>query len=435
MKRKTILVLTYCISPVRGSEYSVGWNYVKEMSLDNDLIVLYGAAGDHMGDVDEVEGSALCQDMPNVQFIAVRPNLIINILNTLNRKGVFVYTFYFAYKLWHKQAYEVAKKIVANQSIDLIHYLCPIGFREPGHLWEINKPYIWGPIGGVKNRPAKVMLQKNMRAGVKTVLYNIVNSLQFRFSDSVKSALMRSDLVLASTTETKQLIHDAHGLESVHLPENGITSEMLCNQRLVKVVPGECVNIIWIGSVDERKSLDILLTALSLVSSTNWHLYVVGHGPLIDKCLMLSKRLNLGDQITWVGRISRDAVNQYYEKSHLHAITSLSEANTTVIWEAMSFGIPTITLDHCGMHDTVCDRCGVRIPLVSLDDTVRSYAVNLERLISDSELIGELSKGVLDCSKMFSWGQRRKKWINYYDTAIENWSIRQKDLVIPRGNL
>jgi len=98
MKRKTILVLAYSISPVRGSEYSVGWNYVKEMSLTNDLIVLYGLAGDHMGDVSEVEDSVLCQNMPNVQFIAVRPSLITNFLNRLNRKGILVYTFYFAYK-------------------------------------------------------------------------------------------------------------------------------------------------------------------------------------------------------------------------------------------------------------------------------------------------------------------------------------------------
>ena len=425
MKRKSILVLAYSISPVRGSEYSVGWNYVKEMSLSNDLIVLYGLAGDHMGDVAEVDDAAICQSMHNVRFIAVQPTLIINLLNAFNRKGILVYTFYLAYRLWHKQAYEVARKIIENQSVDLIHYLCPIGFREPGYLWKLNRPYIWGPIGGVKNRPFKIMLQKNISSGVKAVLYNIVNSLQFRLSPRVKSALIRTDLLLASTSETKRLIHDVHGIESVHLPENAITSEMLCNQRLVKILPGECVNILWVGSIDERKSLDILLSALSLVKNFNWHLYVVGTGPLVEDCIVLSKRFDLGNKITWAGRVSRDAVNVYYGKSHLFAITSMSEANTTVIWEAMSFGIPTITLDHCGMHDTVCDKCGIRIQLVSLDDTIRSYAANLDQLISNPELITELSRGVLECSKRFSWEQRRVDWNNYYDTAIANWLNRQ----------
>jgi glycosyltransferase involved in cell wall biosynthesis len=425
MKRKSILVLAYSISPVRGSEYSVGWNYVKEMSQSNDLIVLYGLAGDHMGDVTEVEDTAICQNMPNVRFIAVQPTLIMNLLNALNRKGILVYTFYLAYRFWHKQAYKVARNIFENQPIDLIHYLCPIGFREPGFLWKINKPYIWGPIGGVKNRPVKFMLQKNISSGVKAILYNIVNSFQFRFSRRVKSALKRTDLLFASTTETKQLIHDMHGIESVHLPENAITSEMLCNQRLVKVLPDECVNILWVGTIEERKSLDILLSALSLVKNSNWHLYIVGTGPLVNKHFILSEHFGLGNKITWAGRVTRDAVNQYYQKSHLHAITSMAEGNPTTIWEAMSFGIPTITLDHCGMHDTVCNKCGVRIPLASLDVTVKSYAANLERLISDSELITELSRGVLECSKRFSWSQRGIDWNGYYEAAIAIWLSRQ----------
>lgn len=432
MKRKSILVLAYCISPIRGSEYSVGWNYVKEMSLSNDLVVLYGAAGNHMGDFTEIEESVLCQEMPNVQFVAVRPNLITNLLNAPNKKGILVYTFYFAYRLWHKQAYKAAKKIVANQSIDLIHYLGPIGYREPGHLWKINKPYIWGPIGGVRNRPVKVMLQKNMYVGLINVLRNMVNTLQFKFSPRVISALKRTDLLLSSTSETKRLVYDTHSIDSVHLPENAITSEMLSNQRVVEVSPGGHVNIIWVGGVDERKSLDILLTALSFVKAGNWHLYVVGSGPLTNNCIKLSDRFGFAKKVTWVGLVSRTEVCHYYRKSHLHAITSMSEGNPTVIWEAMSFGIPTITLDHCGMHDTVCEKCGVRAPLGSLDDTLRSYSEKMERLISNPELITELSRGVIECSKEYSWDRRRFDWAAFYDKAISKWHIKQEQVIQSR---
>ena len=424
MKRKTILVLAYSISPLRGSEYSVGWNYVKEMSLSNDLIVLYGAAGNHMGDFAEIEESVLCQEMPNVQFVAVRPNLITNLLNAPNKKGVLVYTFYFAYKLWHKQAYKAAKKIVANQSIDLIHYLGPIGYREPGHLWKINKPYIWGPIGGVRNRPVKIMLQKNIYAGLINVLRNVVNTLQFKFSLRVISALKRTDLLLASTSETKRLIYNTHFIDSAHLPENAITSEMLSNQRVIEVSPDGRVNIIWVGRVDERKALDIVLVALARVKNSNWHLYIVGTGPLVDKCMKISVRLGIDRKITWAGAVSRAEVNQYYAKSHLHAITSMSEGNPTVIWEAMSFGIPTITLDHCGMHDTVCEKCGVRSRIGSLNDTLRVYSENIERLISNPELITELSRGVVECSKKYTWDQRRFDWEAFYDKAISKWRIK-----------
>ena len=39
---KNILVLAYQLSPTKGSEYSVAWNYVTRMSKYNRLTVLYG---------------------------------------------------------------------------------------------------------------------------------------------------------------------------------------------------------------------------------------------------------------------------------------------------------------------------------------------------------------------------------------------------------
>jgi len=50
-----ILILAYLLSPSKGSEYSVAWNYVTHMSKKNNLTVLYGASGNQMGDCDEME--------------------------------------------------------------------------------------------------------------------------------------------------------------------------------------------------------------------------------------------------------------------------------------------------------------------------------------------------------------------------------------------
>lgn len=72
--RKNILVLAYAISPIRGSEFSVAWNYINEMSKDNDLVVLYGSAGNHMGDFDELESWLFTYSIPNVRFVPVYPN-------------------------------------------------------------------------------------------------------------------------------------------------------------------------------------------------------------------------------------------------------------------------------------------------------------------------------------------------------------------------
>ena len=71
---KDILVLAYAVSPSKGSEYAVAWNYVTAMSRYHRLTVLYGTSGEHMGDTVEMERYLREHPVPNVTFVAVAPN-------------------------------------------------------------------------------------------------------------------------------------------------------------------------------------------------------------------------------------------------------------------------------------------------------------------------------------------------------------------------
>ena len=133
-KKKHILVLAYMLSPYKGSEFSVAWNYVTEMSKDNNLTVLYGISGKHMGDCEEMETFIKDNPISGVNLIAIKPNRIANALNFLNKHDIFVYTFYYAYKVWQKLAYHKALELMKSNHFDLVHYVGMIGYREPGYL-------------------------------------------------------------------------------------------------------------------------------------------------------------------------------------------------------------------------------------------------------------------------------------------------------------
>ena len=148
---RNILVLAYQLSPTKGSEFSVAWNYVTRMSKYNRLTVLYGVSGEHLGDCDEMEEFVKSTGLLNVTFVCVKPNKWTNMLNWCNRHNFLNYTFYFAYQAWQKQVYKVAKTLIQNERIDLIHFVGPTGYREPGYLWKLGLPYIWGPIGGANS--------------------------------------------------------------------------------------------------------------------------------------------------------------------------------------------------------------------------------------------------------------------------------------------
>ena len=111
------------------------------------------------------------------------------------------------------------------------------------------------------------------------------------------------------------------------------------------------------------------------------------------------------------------------KSSHLHVISSLGEATTTVLFEAMSYGVPTMTLDHCGMAGVVCEECGIKIPIHSYEQVVSDIAKNIDYLIENPEKIQQLSQGVLECSKKHMWENRVKIFNEVYEKTVLKYKV------------
>jgi hypothetical protein len=55
---------------------------------------------------------------------------------------------YLTYNLWHRRAYRLALQMHTEAPFDLVHHATYTGYREPGYLWQLDAPFIWGPVGG-----------------------------------------------------------------------------------------------------------------------------------------------------------------------------------------------------------------------------------------------------------------------------------------------
>lgn len=401
-----ILVLAYTISPFRGSEYSVAWNYVTHMSKDNELVVLYGISDDHLGDIQTMEKWLQENELPNVRFIAVKPNRWANLLNIPNRRDVFVYTFYWAYKVWHMQVYQVVKELLKKEDFDLIHYVGMIGYREPGYLWKFSLPYVWGPIGGFNNVPTQMIRALPLGGKIKLGLRALLNNIQMYTNSRVHRAVKRADVLMTCSGVNHDTVLRIYGRDTICMPENCITE-----------VPGlvnpekfndEKLKLIWIGSVDARKSLIILLNALQqLQDHSNIELYVVGDGPLRESLTQYCQENGLDTIVKWSGAVSRKEVKDLLAMAHLHVITSVSEGNPTTIWESMSVGVPTLTVDHCGMHDVICERCGIKVPITNYEGIVAGFSTAIADLIVHREKLQILAEGTVECAQNYTWDKRR----------------------------
>ena len=255
---------------------------------------------------------------------------------------------------------------------------------------------------------------------IKLTFRNIANSIQFHTKQRLRKALKATDILLIATSENQCKFKEVHHKDSICIPENCITDNIILDER--KFINPQKYHIIIIGRLDANKAVGIFLEALTQVQHYNLlHVDVVGDGPLRSVLQQYAIRHKLNEAITWHGQLPRAEAVKIFNSAHLHVITSVSEGNPTTIWEAMSYGVPTMSFDHCGMHDTICDKCGIRIPISKrYEDCVTTLARNIDALIEHPERFYQLALGTINCAHRYTWERREKFLNNLYDSLFQN---------------
>lgn len=139
-------------------------------------------------------------------------------------------------------------------------------------------------------------------------------------------------------------------------------------------------DIISVGRFnDPRKNLNMLLNVSMRLPQCR--LAVIGPLP---------SGIDLEDfhNIDFIGEISREEVRDYYRRSKIFFLPSLQEGLGIVYLEAMSAGLPVITLDNGGSRDLI--REGYNGHFVSPTD-IKGAAEKIKRLLSKEADLNEMS--------------------------------------------
>jgi glycosyltransferase involved in cell wall biosynthesis len=426
--KKRILLSAYAISPVRGSEYGAAWNTVMNLATQHELWVLYGMSDNYMGDTHTMRAFAEQNPMKAIHFVEVRPGWLAKCITLLDKAGL-GWFFYFAYYLWQKNALKVAREICSTVDIDVVHQLGPIGFREPGFLWKLHKPLVWGPIGGMNIVDKRLLINKPWATRLKFNIKNQINHLQLSYSARIEQAFEQADVLVAATSAGQQTILGKFGVQSYYLSEQGImTAPVLDESKFNKI--DQRVQLVWCGNLIERKNLEMCLDVLSGIHESNWMLHVLGNGPLEQKLKQRATDLNLTDKIKWHGHVPRKEAINIMSSSHLHIITSIAEDNPAVIFEALTYGVPTLTIDHCGMGDVICSRCGIKIKMDDYAVMVGKMRLALTAVLDEPSALVNLAQTTVQCAREHSWLTRLATLNNMYNKAIQVHSSRVGQPVI-----
>ena len=407
VSRRRVLVAAFATSPYRGSEPGGGWHVVRHLADHHDVTVLCFPGFDH--DAKQNYERYLAEHGP-VQGLTMAWVEQPPLSRLLQREGLWQRAFYYhGYRSWEKAAYREAVRLHRERPFDLAYRLNMTGFREPGYLWRLDLPYAWGPIAGAVMMPRSFFPLLSRRDRLYYGIRNRLNARQMRTVTRCRVAAQRARQLWAVDELNRAMVREHFGADADLLLDSGCTPDPAARVRDYN--PTRPLQILWSGVHEGRKCLPILLHALAKLDAEgrDYALTVLSEGPETDNWQRLARSLGVDGRVTWAGQLPHERAVAAMGDADVFVLTSLQEAATHVVMEALASGLPVLCHDACGMGVAVDARCGIKVPLRDPATSIDGFAAALNALLDQPARVRTLSAGALQRAGELSWQRKGRE--------------------------
>ena len=353
-----ILVSAVACSPYHGSEGYFGWSAVLALVRDHELWVLT-----HSRNQPELDRAAAEGLVPaNVRFAYAgdfkpwHPNRLLARLQSWRE-----------YQRFSRAILPVARELHARERFDLVHHVTYATWRVASPLWQLGIPFVFGPIGGYEQFPARFFpILSPSAAGFE--LARMGSNLVSRFSPTVRRSLQKAAHVFAANAETEQLTKAIRGRgNDVSLLLPGFYSAASV-ESFARFVPDKSVDgplrLFAAGNMEGRKGVALALEALARAKTAGvrFHYRLGAGGPEIAHLKNLVARLGLTAEVTFGEGLHGEAYQRELGATHVFLLPSFRESAGLTMMEAMLAGCVPVVVNRGGPGLIVTEECGFRLP-------------------------------------------------------------------------
>ncbi len=173
--------------------------------------------------------------------------------------------------------------------------------------------------------------------------------------------------------------------------------------------------VLYVGAIIKRKGLNYLIKAIySIKKKHKVKLLVVGKGKFKKECEELVEKLELQENVVFLGRIPREDLMKAYKTADVFALPSLVEGVPTVILESYLYGKPVVAFD----IPEIAEYFSKSALLVPPGD-FKKLANAIEQLFEEPEKASNFVKeGRNLLSKAFSWSRVTKDIVKVYENLL-----------------
>ncbi|AMR27347.1 hypothetical protein A0257_09745 [Hymenobacter psoromatis] len=370
-----ILLSAYACDPRRGSEEGSGFSWLwQAAALGHEVWCLTTPRG-------QANLDALLAERAADPVVARIHPVYITVPQAVEYAYRWQPGVYLHYLVWQYRAWRVAQALDAQVDFGAVHHVTYNSLQMASWLWRLKKPLLLGPLGGGMTAPTA--LRRYLPDWFKTeTVRNVISRLLVAFDPNVRQSLRHAALVLAANSDTADLARQL-GAARVELAMSAALPASYFPAAYAPRPPlaGRPLRILWLARLFPRKGLALVLDALGKVDArVNFHLDVMGDGPVGPLVPGWIAAAGLQNRVTWHGSVPYEATRAAYLSHDVFMLCSLRDTYANQYLEAMALGLPILTLDHHGAADFIPAAAGLKVSVQSADATVAALARAVEHL-------------------------------------------------------
>lgn len=397
------LISAYSVNPYKGSEDSIGWNWVLQYEKnykEGDRIILLTKK------FNEKDTRRGLKEF-NIQHVEL---VIVDVPNALNwfreKHSAFHHMYYI---LWQHWAWLWVKH--SGIRFDVIHHVTMNDYRIPSELYKAKgAKVIWGPMGGaqVTPRPLKVYEKNQLVASFR----EFVNK-SCSWNPFYKKALRSYYKIYCINNETQKQISRIVGKDVPLMPELALRDEY--KNLPIRKGKNDILKIVFVGRLIGKKGIAFLVDALSLMpTDMDWELLIFGDG---DDRALIEKQISdsgIRKNVKLMGNRPLNQIAEAYQQADVFVLPSLRETSGNVLLEAMAYAVPIVAFDtsFCRLLKEV--DCGVFINTdQALEGIKEDWCKAIVTLGQDKELAKQMGlNGYKYVNSKLTWDEKYRIIVN-----------------------
>ena len=239
-------------------------------------------------------------------------------------------------------------KIIKKENIDIVCFQDPVSSFFSILFLKVRRAEVKIVVETHGDFIETLSLEKNL------VLPRLYKKL---FYIMAKYSIGKSNIIRAVSSSTEQQVLDIDSSKSVVRFPAWIDFKDFQNIE-PKPFSKDKFNILFIGSVTDRKKPHMIIEAIQRINDKSYNLSIVGPAPnekYFKELKDLIDKSDLQNQVSLIGPVDRESVKDYYSTSNLMILPSISEGLARVIFESQVAMCPVLVTDAPGMSDIVID--------------------------------------------------------------------------------